>query len=53
MAPPYTPYWCAYVTGWGADKTRYQLAVGPAEQSALAERLAACPDQPVTVTYAC
>ncbi|MER6274436.1 HNH endonuclease family protein [Streptomyces sp900105755] len=50
--PPYAPYWCEYVTNWVADKTRYQLSVDPAEHNALAERLAACPDQPITVTLA-
>ncbi|MGW6521713.1 HNH endonuclease family protein [Streptomyces sp. NPDC054962] len=50
--PPYTGYGCQYVTDWVADKTRYRLAIDPAEQSALAERLAACPDQPITVTLA-
>ncbi|MGW2826410.1 HNH endonuclease family protein [Streptomyces sp. NPDC001443] len=50
--PPYAGYWCQYVTDWVADKTRYRLTVDPAEQSALAERLAACPDQSITVTLA-
>ncbi|MFF7986968.1 HNH endonuclease family protein [Streptomyces sp. NPDC007901] len=50
--PPYSPYWCTYVTDWVADKTRYQLSIDPAEQAALAERLTACPDQPITVTLA-
>ncbi|MFF4316896.1 HNH endonuclease family protein [Streptomyces sp. NPDC001507] len=50
--PPYAPYWCEYVTNWVADKTRYQLSVDPTEHNALTERLAACPDQPITVTYA-
>ncbi|MET9038756.1 hypothetical protein [Streptomyces mirabilis] len=49
---PYAGYWCAYVTSWIADKTRYQLTVDPAEQTALAERLAICPDQPITITLA-
>ncbi|MER7694943.1 hypothetical protein [Streptomyces sp. NPDC097610] len=30
-----------------ADKTRYQLTFDPAEQTAPAERLALCPDQPI------
>jgi hypothetical protein len=47
--PPYAGYWCTYVTRWIADKTRYQLTVDPAEQTALAERLAICPDQPITI----
>ncbi|MEU9157950.1 HNH endonuclease family protein [Streptomyces sp. NPDC048417] len=50
--PPYAGYWCTYVTNWVADKTRYQLTVDPAERTALAERLAACPDQSITVTLA-
>ncbi|MER6221059.1 hypothetical protein ACWCYL_26280 [Streptomyces sp. 900105755] len=48
-APAVRPYWCTYVTDWVADKTRYQLTVDPAEQTALAARLVACPDQPLTV----
>ncbi|MGW3450289.1 GmrSD restriction endonuclease domain-containing protein [Streptomyces sp. NPDC001076] len=48
--PPYAPYGCRYVTHWIADKTRYQLTIGPAERTALTERLAACPDQPVTLS---
>ncbi|MGW7244581.1 HNH endonuclease family protein [Streptomyces sp. NPDC054804] len=50
--PPYAGYWCTYVTDWVADKTRYQLSIDPTEQTALTERLAACPDQPITVTLA-
>ncbi|MEU2624617.1 HNH endonuclease family protein [Streptomyces sp. NPDC007157] len=50
--PPYAGYWCTYVTDWVADKTRYQLTIDPAEQTALTARLAACPDQPITVTLA-
>ncbi|MEV5847435.1 hypothetical protein AB0M32_36280 [Streptomyces sp. NPDC051985] len=50
--PPYAPCWCIYVTDWVADKTRYQLSVDPAEQNALGDRLAACPDQPITVALA-
>ncbi|MFJ3800022.1 HNH endonuclease family protein [Streptomyces sp. NPDC090088] len=50
--PPYAPYRCTYVTDWVADKTRYQLSIDPAEHNALDERLAACPDQPITVTLA-
>ncbi|MEV5842231.1 HNH endonuclease family protein [Streptomyces sp. NPDC051985] len=50
--PPYAGYWCTYVTNWVADKTRYRLSVDSAEQTALAERLAVCPDQPITVTLA-
>ncbi|MGW7244615.1 hypothetical protein [Streptomyces sp. NPDC054804] len=50
--PPLAGYQCTYVTDRVADKTRYQLSVDPAEQSTLTERLAACPDQPITVTLA-
>ncbi|MFJ3762678.1 hypothetical protein [Streptomyces sp. NPDC090080] len=50
--PPFTPFWCEYVTNWIADKIRYQLSVDPAEQTALTERLAACPDRPITVILA-
>ena len=44
--PPYTGYQCQYVTYWIADKTRYQLAVDPTEETALSEVLAQCPDAP-------
>ncbi|MET7898883.1 hypothetical protein [Streptomyces mirabilis] len=50
--PPYASSWCTYVTSWIADKTRYQLTFEPAEQTALAERLAICPEQPITITLA-
>lgn len=50
--PSYAGSWCTCVTSWIADKTHYQLTVTPAEQTALAERLAICPDQPITITLA-
>ncbi|MEU1408390.1 HNH endonuclease family protein [Streptomyces sp. NPDC005728] len=50
--PPYTGYRCTYLTDWVADKTRYQLTIDPGEQAALAEGLASCPDQPITVVLA-
>ncbi|MEU2624601.1 HNH endonuclease family protein [Streptomyces sp. NPDC007157] len=50
--PPYAGYWYTYVTDWVADKTRYQPSIDPAEQTALTEQLAACPDLPITVTLA-
>ena len=50
--PPYAGYWCTYGTNWIADKMRYQLTIDPAEQTALTERLTACPDSPTTVTLA-
>ncbi|MEU2625142.1 hypothetical protein ABZ642_44780 [Streptomyces sp. NPDC007157] len=48
--PPYAGYWCTYVTDRVADKTRYQLSIDPAWQTALTEQPAACPDQPIIVT---
>ncbi|MER6560560.1 HNH endonuclease family protein [Streptomyces sp. NPDC001027] len=50
--PPYAGNWCEYATDWVAIKTRYQLAIDPTEQTVLAQRLAECPDQPITVTLA-
>lgn len=50
--PPYAGSWCQYVTDWVADKTRYRLTIDPSEQTALAQRLAECPDQPITVMLA-
>jgi hypothetical protein len=50
--PPSAGYACRYATDWVADKTRYRLAVDPAESAALTETLARCPDEPVTVTLA-
>ncbi|WP_425276658.1 hypothetical protein [Streptomyces diastatochromogenes] len=48
--PRYAGHWCTYLTNWVADKTRYHLTIDPNEQTALAERLTACPDEPITVT---
>ncbi|MFF4845568.1 HNH endonuclease family protein [Streptomyces collinus] len=50
--PPAAGYRCQYVTDWIADKTRWALSIDAAEQAALAEELAHCPDVPVTVTTA-
>ncbi|OQR63533.1 HNH endonuclease [Streptomyces maremycinicus] len=50
--PPSAGYGCQYVTDWIADKTRYSLTIDPAEHTALAQRLAECPNQPITVTLA-
>ncbi|MET7608828.1 HNH endonuclease family protein [Streptomyces avermitilis] len=50
--PPFAAYRCQYVTDWVADKTRYQLAVDPTEEAALAESLSRCPNEPITVTFA-
>ncbi|GGR41336.1 hypothetical protein GCM10010251_67490 [Streptomyces aurantiogriseus] len=41
-----------YVTDWVAGRTRYRLTIDSAEQATLAQRLAACPDQPITVALA-
>lgn len=35
---------------WLPPYAGYRLTIDPAEQTALAQRLAACPDQPITVT---
>ncbi|WP_405669546.1 HNH endonuclease family protein [Streptomyces sp. NBC_01530] len=50
--PPSAGYACRYATDWVADKTRYRLAVDPAESAALTDTLSRCPDEPVTVTFA-
>jgi hypothetical protein len=50
--PPAAGYRCTYVTDWIADKTRWGLTIDPAEQTALQQDLAACPDTPITVTTA-
>ncbi|MGW5353425.1 HNH endonuclease family protein [Streptomyces sp. NPDC004031] len=50
--PPAVGYRCTYVSSWVADKTRWGLSIDPAEQAALKQDLAACPDSPITVTTA-
>ncbi|MFF0033343.1 HNH endonuclease family protein [Streptomyces avermitilis] len=50
--PPLAAYRCQYVSDWVADKTRYQLAVDPTEEAALAESLSRCPNEPITVPFA-
>lgn len=46
--PPSARYACRHATDWVADKTRYRLAVDPAESAALTETLRRCPGAPVT-----
>ncbi|MFC7900240.1 HNH endonuclease family protein [Streptomyces griseoincarnatus] len=50
--PPATGYRCTYATDWVAIKTRWTLAVDPAEQTAISEILDTCPNAPIEVTRA-
>ncbi|MFE2046607.1 HNH endonuclease family protein [Streptomyces sp. NPDC059477] len=50
--PPATGYRCTYATFWVVIKTRWQLAIDTAEQTALTDILSACPNTPVDVTPA-
>ncbi|MEU5200381.1 HNH endonuclease family protein [Streptomyces scabiei] len=50
--PPATGYRCTYATDWVAIKTRWSLAVDPAEQTAISEILDTCPNTPIEVTRA-
>ncbi|MER6162974.1 HNH endonuclease family protein [Streptomyces sp. NPDC001868] len=50
--PPATDYRCTYATDWTAIKTRWSLAIDPAEQAALAEALNNCPNVAIEVTLA-
>lgn len=50
--PPAAGYRCTYATDWIAIKTRWGLTVDPAEQTALTEVLAGCPNSPIEVTRA-
>ncbi|MGY5103029.1 HNH endonuclease family protein [Streptomyces sp. 900105245] len=50
--PPAAGYRCQYTTDWVADKTRWGLSIDTAEQTALTDVLADCPDATVTVTLA-
>ncbi|MEV6386346.1 HNH endonuclease family protein [Streptomyces sp. NPDC051773] len=50
--PPATGYRCTYATDWVAIKTRWSLAIDPAEQTAISEILDTCPNAPIEVTRA-
>ncbi|WP_328786025.1 HNH endonuclease family protein (plasmid) [Streptomyces canus] len=50
--PPAVGYRCTYATDWVAVKTRWQLAIDPAEQTALTGILDSCPNSPVEVALA-
>ncbi|MFJ6123954.1 DUF1524 domain-containing protein [Streptomyces griseoviridis] len=50
--PPAAGYRCMYATDWIAIKTRWSLAIDPAEQAALTDALAGCPNSPVDVVLA-
>lgn len=50
--PPAADYRCTYTTDWVAIKTRWNLAVDTAEQTAISDILDACPNTPIEVTRA-
>ncbi|MEU6814097.1 HNH endonuclease family protein [Streptomyces sp. NPDC046860] len=50
--PTAVGYRCTYVANWVADKSRWGLAIDPAERAALGGLLEDCPKIPVTVTFA-
>ncbi|MEV0442890.1 HNH endonuclease family protein [Streptomyces spectabilis] len=50
--PPSAGYHCRYVSDWVAVKTRWGLAIDPAEAAALARTLGECPNAPIGVTTA-
>ncbi|MFJ1708511.1 HNH endonuclease family protein [Kitasatospora sp. NPDC088346] len=50
--PPAAGYMCTYVSDWTAIKTRWGLAVDPAEAATLHRLAAGCSDTPLTVTLA-
>lgn len=50
--PPATGYRCTYATDWVVIKTRWALAVDPAEQMAISEILDICPNASIEVTRA-
>ncbi|ROP44259.1 uncharacterized protein DUF1524 [Streptomyces sp. PanSC9] len=50
--PPAPQYRCQYATDWVADKARWGLSIDSAEQAALTDVLAGCPNALVTVTLA-
>lgn len=43
---------CRYVADWTAIKLRWELTIDPAEQQALTDLAASCPNTPVTFTPA-
>ncbi|GCD99783.1 HNH endonuclease family protein [Embleya hyalina] len=50
--PPATGYTCTYITDWTVVKTRWRLAVDPAEHDTLTRLAAACDDTTITVERA-
>ncbi|WP_326715740.1 MULTISPECIES: FAD-dependent oxidoreductase [unclassified Streptomyces] len=50
--PPAESDHCDYARDWIVVKVRWQLAIDPAEQTALSEDLTHCPNAPVKVTLA-
>ncbi|WP_369228952.1 HNH endonuclease family protein [Streptomyces sp. R21] len=50
--PPAAGYRCTYATDWVSVKTRWNLAIDPAEQAALTDTLGGCPNIPIEVTRA-
>ncbi|WP_435860482.1 HNH endonuclease family protein [Streptomyces scabiei] len=50
--PPAQGYRCTYATDWIAIKTRWALAIDPAEQATLTDVLDGCPEMVIEVTHA-
>ncbi|MFE0794723.1 HNH endonuclease family protein [Streptomyces mutabilis] len=50
--PPASTYRCQYFTDWVTIKSRWGLAIDPAEQQALTNLADACPNEPVTFEQA-
>lgn len=50
--PPAASYRCTYAIDWVTVKTRWQLAIDPAEHTALTEILSVCPNNAVAVVLA-
>ncbi|GAA3084809.1 hypothetical protein ACFQ0X_00980 [Streptomyces rectiviolaceus] len=50
--PPAEGGRCAYATHRVAVKTRWQLAIDPSEEAALAENATRCPNVPIKVQLA-
>ncbi|MFE4674239.1 HNH endonuclease family protein [Streptomyces sp. NPDC056723] len=50
--PPFEGDRCEYIADWITVKVRWQLAIDPSEEAALAENATRCPDSPVKVTLA-